>query len=267
MEAQGPRRVAFLSHICPMSSFKLPRAVSWPLTIQRGEAQLSAALAVVFDDESLVWNELARELLGPTEFAYFSTLPSGRRRQGYLLGRYAAKVALVDLLQESDLRIIEIGRGVFDQPIVLYAQKQGWGVTVSHADSLAFALAFPMGHPMGIDAERIDSTSFEAILSQLSKREIGWIETANVKDKPELATALWTSKEALSKILCTGLTSPMQIYSLAEFNLIRSGTWEGLFQNFGQYKAIASVGSSYVLSIVLPRRSVLGGVCDIGEIL
>jgi hypothetical protein len=65
-----------------MSSFKLPRAVSWPLTIQRGEAQLSAALAVVFDDEYLVWNELARELLGPTEFAYFSTLPSGRSRQG-----------------------------------------------------------------------------------------------------------------------------------------------------------------------------------------
>jgi len=56
-----------------MTRFKLPRAVSWPLTIQRGEAQLSAALAVVFDDQSLVLNELADELLGPTEFAYFST--------------------------------------------------------------------------------------------------------------------------------------------------------------------------------------------------
>ena len=104
-----------------MTRFKLPRAVSWPLTIQRGEAQLSAALAVVFDDQCLVLNELARELLGPTEFAYFSTLPFGRRRQGYLLGRYAAKLALRDLLQESDLRIIEIARGVFDQPIVLFA--------------------------------------------------------------------------------------------------------------------------------------------------
>ena len=68
-----------------MTRFKLPRAVSWPLTIQRGEAQLSAALAVVFDDQSLVLNELADELLGPTEFAYFSSLRFGRRRQGYLL--------------------------------------------------------------------------------------------------------------------------------------------------------------------------------------
>jgi hypothetical protein len=45
-----------------MSSFKLPRTVSWPLAIQRGEAQLSAAQVVVFDDESLVLNELACEL-------------------------------------------------------------------------------------------------------------------------------------------------------------------------------------------------------------
>jgi phosphopantetheinyl transferase len=120
---------------------------------------------------------------------------------------------------------------------------------------------------MGIDAERIDSTSFETIFSQLSKREIEWIETANVEGKPELATALWTSKEALSKILCTGLTSPIKIYSLAQFNLIRLGTWEGLFQNFGQYKAMASIGSSYALSIVLPRSSVVDGVFDVGEIL
>ena len=120
---------------------------------------------------------------------------------------------------------------------------------------------------MGIDAERINSTRFETILSQLSEREIEWVETANVESKPELATALWTSKEALSKILCTGLTSPIQIYSLAEFNLIRLGTWEGLFQNFGQYKAMASIGSSYALSIVMQRRSVVEGAGDIGEIL
>jgi phosphopantetheinyl transferase len=88
-----------------------------------------------------------------------------------------------------------------------------------------------------------------------------------VEHKPELATALWTSKEALSKILCTGLTSPIQIYSLVEFNLIRLGTWEGLFQNFGQYKAMTSIYSSYALSIVLPRSSVMGGACDIGEII
>jgi 4'-phosphopantetheinyl transferase len=119
------------------------------------EAQLKATLTVVFADQSLVFDELAGELLGPTEFSYFCTLRSACRQQSYLLGRYAAKLALRDLLQESDFRIIEIARGVFDQPIVLFAQKQRWGVTISHTDSLAVALAFQAGHPMGVDAERI----------------------------------------------------------------------------------------------------------------
>src|ERR1700730_3618629 len=99
-------------------------------------------------------------------------------------------------------------------------QKQGWGVTISHTDSLAFALAFPTGHPIGIDAERIDSTCFETIFSQLSEREIEWIEAAKVERKPALATALWTGQEALLKIVGTLLTSPIQIYGLVEFNLI-----------------------------------------------
>jgi hypothetical protein len=59
----------------------------------------------------------------------------------------------------------------------------------------------------------------------------------------------------------------MRIYSLAGFNLTRWGTWEGLFQIFGQYKAMASTGSTYALSIVLPRNSVVDGACDIAEIL
>jgi phosphopantetheinyl transferase len=35
--------------------------------------------------------------------------------------------------------------------------------------------------------------------------------------------ALWTAKEALSKVLCTGLMSPVEIYNLSEFSRISSG--------------------------------------------
>src|SRR5258708_13102929 len=100
MEPQAKAR-CFLS-IGPMSSFKLPRAVSWPLTIQRGEAQLSAALAVVFDDQSLVLNQLARELFGPNEFAYFSTLPFRGPPHGYPLRRYPGELPFGYLLHHSN---------------------------------------------------------------------------------------------------------------------------------------------------------------------
>ena len=51
--------------------------------------------------------------------------------------------------------------------------------------------------------------------------------------------------------------SPVKIYNLAEFYQIDSGIWEGLFQNFAQYKARIWTGSSYALSIVMPKRSVI----------
>jgi 4'-phosphopantetheinyl transferase len=239
-----------------MSSFKLPRVLSWPLTIRRGEAQLKATQVIVFDDPASHLIEFAAEFLGPTENAYFSTLRFARRQQSYLLGRYAAKLALRDLLGEPDLRAIEIVRGVFEQPIVHCARSHRWCVTISHADSLAVALAFPTGHPMALDIEPIDLTRYETILSQLSNQETQWIEVS-AEHKLQLATALWTAKEALSKVLCTGLMSPVQIYNLSEFNAISSGYWEGLFQNFGQYKTITWIGSAHVMSIVLPKKSII----------
>src|SRR5882762_1639419 len=117
-----------------MTSLELPRAVRSLLTIQRSETQISAALAVAFDNQTADLNELADELLGPTEIAYFSTLKFARRQRSYLLGRYAAKLALRDLLNEPDLRAIEVARGVFDQPIVLSPQNLAWSVTISHTD-------------------------------------------------------------------------------------------------------------------------------------
>ena len=35
------------------------------------------------------------------------------------------------------------------------------------------------------------------------------------------------------------------------------GGWEGVFENFAQYKARVWIGSSHVLSIVVPKRSTL----------
>ena len=117
---------------------------------------------------------------------------------------------------------------------------------------------------MGLDAERIDLTRYETILSQLSNQETQWIE-ANAEHKLQLATALWTAKEALAKVLCTGLMSPVQIYNLSEFNRISSGNWEGLFENFAQYTTTTWIGTSHAVSIVLPKRSTIVNGRDIRD--
>jgi 4'-phosphopantetheinyl transferase len=238
-----------------MDPSKLPRTVSHSLCIQRGETRLTAVLVMAFEDGPGPFTELAVEFLGPLETVYLSKLRSERRRKSYLLGRYAAKLALREPLSEQDPKRVEILKGVFEQPIVHSRGKGGWGVTISHSDSLAVCIAFPAGHPFGVDVERIDQARQETILSQLSPQEIDWVESAPI-DGQRVATALWASKEALSKVLTTGLMTPLHIYNLSEFSRIDSGIWEGRFQNFGQYKVRVWAGASYVFSIAMPKRSV-----------
>jgi phosphopantetheinyl transferase (holo-ACP synthase) len=98
----------------------------------------------------------------------------------------------------------------------------------------------------------------------LPDQETEWIE-ANAEHKLQLATVLWTAKEASSKVLCTGLKSPVQIYNLSEFSRISSGNWEGHFQNFGQYKTATWIGTSHAVSIVLPKRSIIANEHEIYE--
>jgi len=239
-----------------MKPVGLPRTLQYPITIRRGEMGLKAMMVIAFDDRSSTWMEAVTELLGENEAAYFSTLRFARRQGSYLLGRYAAKTALSSVLAEPDLRAIEIERGVFEQPIVRCGRNGRWEVTISHTEDLAAALAYPAGHPMGVDLEQIDPGQHETILSQLSEREIGWLNLHSA-DRFQFASALWAAKESLSKVLRTGLMANIRVYDLTEFNLIDSRAWEGFFENFAQYKARVWIGSNHVLSITCPKRSTL----------
>ena len=239
-----------------MNPAGLPRTLSYPITIRRGEIQLRAMMVVVFNNPSKGWMEVATKLLGGSETAYFSALRFAGRQESYLLGRYASKLALSAVLSEPDLRAIEIERGVFEQPIVRCDRNGGWDVTISHTEDVAMALAYPAGHPMGIDLEKFGPGQHETILSQLSEREIGWLRL-HTAERFQFASALWAAKESLSKVLRTGLMANIRVYDLAEFNVVDSREWEGFFENFAQYKARVWIGSKHVLSIAFPKRSTL----------
>ena len=244
----------------------LPRTRLYPLEFRREKERFKGRLALVFDDPASSPHELAGEILGKVEAVYFSTLHFAPRQKSYLFGRYAAKLALSDLTSEVDLRAIEIVRGVFEQPIVHCRHSPGLSVTITHSGSLALALAYPTGHPCGIDVEVINPSRYPTILSQLSEQEKKWLRTSLTREH-EMATAIWAAKEALSKVLTTGLMSPMQVYNLAEFKKLGSRVWEGLFENFAQYKVKVWVGSSHAFSVAFPKRSVLDFNDDLGAVL
>jgi phosphopantetheinyl transferase (holo-ACP synthase) len=240
-----------------------------PLSLRRAAQEIEAVFGFVTAGEFEFLRDRAADFLSEPELRYFAGLRFERRQQSYLLGRFAAKLAAGEYLREGALKKIEVFAGVFEQPLVKYLAEDVPGVSISHCAGLAVALAFPAGHPMGIDVEGISAERVATMKSQMTARELGWAESGEAREDI-LCAVVWTAKEALSKVLKCGLMSPMEIMRLSDLKRGAGGAWEGLFENFAQYKsaswtACAHVGS--VLSIVLPKNSQLSAGPDLASIL
>ncbi|WP_103867464.1 4'-phosphopantetheinyl transferase superfamily protein [Aquimarina sp. I32.4] len=194
------------------------------------------------------------DLLHPSEKSYYECLKFERRRKSYLLGRIAAKRAVLKLL-DDDKKIVSfsIQFGVFQFPVVKNIQNENIQVSISHCNNIGVALAFPEEHPMGIDIEKIDEAKINIIKSIISDEEEGIIKSFSLA-KREGFTIMWSIKEALSKILKTGLTVDFKIF---EIKLIHQQGFFfiGIFKNFIQYKSISFIENNYVCSIVLPKNT------------
>jgi len=191
--------------------------------------------------------------LHEAELATYCQLDFPERRQSYLAGRYIAKKVLSAYLLEEDLRQIRIDAGVFGQPVVVHASGQSPAVSISHSHGSAVALAFHEGHPMGIDLERVTSGAKAAVDSQITAREKRLYRPGE-EEEAIFYTRLWTVKEALSKVLRTGLMMPFWVLEVASIG--QAGGWtESTFRHLAQYKALSFLWENHICSIVLPRNS------------
>ena len=197
--------------------------------------------------------QMMSDILHHEEVAYFQTLRFDKRRESYLIGRYAAKQALAALTKENDLRKIVIQPGIFSQPIVTHSYSNNIQVSITHCDEIAAGVAFPEAHPMGIDIEKVNADKRNVLEGQMTQAEKIMILNHSCSYDRMLAV-LWTAKEALSKTLKTGLTAPLSIF---ELNRLESKHDHiiSLFKNFGQYKAVSFNLRSFVCSLVYPKNS------------
>ena len=240
--------------------------VVFQLDLKRADQSFTAWLAFVGKSEFERLADLAPDFLSAQELAYFRQRKFPRRQQSYLLGRYAAKLALAQSLPERKLRHIDIYPGVFDQPLVRHLSAETFGVSLSHCADLAVAIAFPAGHPMAVDVEPVDPARVATIRSQLSPNEWAWAK-ATPDDEARTCALIWTAREALSKVLHCGLTTPSETLAVAHWKLQPKGNWESSYANFAQYKCLSWANARLVLSIVLPKRTTLGLPVDLGSVL
>ncbi|GAB6931217.1 hypothetical protein JCM10914A_52000 [Paenibacillus sp. JCM 10914] len=189
------------------------------------------------------------ELLHHEEWKYYRSLQFERRIRSYLAGRYAAKKAISMYLKEDDLSQIRIERGVFNQPLVVHAQNVQ--VSITHSGHLAAAVAFSEKFPMGIDIEQICEGNRDVLHNQITAKELNLIQSLPYSED-QLLTLVWTAKEALSKVLKTGLSTPFGIFELQQIN-VKNDVFVSCYENFYQYETVSFMLDSFVCSITYPK--------------
>lgn len=198
---------------------------------------------------------LADEFLHFEELNYFDTVKHEKRKRSYLLGRCSAKGAFMTLAGEVDPKKVLIKPGIFGQPVIKYDSKQDVQVSITHCDNLGAAIAFMEDVPMGIDIEKVDQNKTAVLESQMTDEEKEKAKSA-LYSYSSMLTVMWTIKEALSKILKTGLTTPFTLFEISKIET-DSNYVTSYFRHFGQYKAISFDLGNHICSIVYPKNTEL----------
>lgn len=219
------------------------------LDIRRDDGGYTACISLVRAELGPLL-AIAPQFLCDREQAEFAGLAE-RRRQSFLLGRYCAKTALCSHTGTKAPGAFWIDKGVFGFPLVRGSATAG--VSLSHSEDWGCALAYDDRHPMGVDIQCVRHDLATAAATQLTQWEQA-LSTLAATDPVTGAFVVWSIKEALSKVLRTGLMTPSVLYELK--TLDQPGThWEATFRNFAQYRALAFALPGAVLAIALPARS------------
>lgn len=200
----------------------------------------------VFDDIIL---SQAAMILSPNEMKRYNSFKIDVPRTKYLLGRYSAKQAYLKLSGEiSSMSKIEIKNGIFANPIL---NDPEFDISISHTYGMGAGIVFDRSFPIGIDLEKIDLSKVAALRLMTSKVEI---ENINTISELDILTVAWCFKEALSKVIKTGLTIPLELLKIEKF-MIKTDIFRCIFSNFTQYSGYAKkITNNIVIAVVYPNQ-------------
>lgn len=190
--------------------------------------------------------------LHPLERDYYNNLTDEERKISYLLGRYSAKQAIFAIDGQPPQNTL-IKHGLFNQPVCTNTTNQNIQVSISHCENIGTAVAFPEVVPMGIDIERINPEILHVFERQMTEKEKELIKTFD-HSYIEMLVVLWTAKEALSKVLKTGLKTPFKIYEIKSLTVFDNHIICN-FRYFKQYKGISFILNSFALTVVYPKNT------------
>lgn len=142
----------------------------------------------------------ADAILSPQEQTYYQTLRFPKRRSEWLGGRFALKQLTARVLHITDLRAVDVLPQDSGKPELLAGGSPvSFAYSITHSNGFAAAAISTEGRYIGIDLEKIEHRIAAWATDFFHPDEL-------TENTDEFLTALWTQKEALVKLLGTGLS-------------------------------------------------------------
>ena len=188
--------------------------------------------------------------LHPFEINDLEKIRVEKRRNDYLIGRCAAKYAVMKLKDLSCQTDFYITNGFFRQPIVYGQDAQ---VSLSHTDDVGVAIAFSQECIIGIDIEIVrkdNSDILERIFTDHEKKIVKSFGTR----QSIISTMIWSLKEAMSKALRIGFTSSPKLFEVASMKEEDNYLF-CKFTNFTQFPARTYEKQNKVFALVYPFQT------------
>jgi len=179
-----------------------------------------------------------------------SAVLNGPRKREFEISRSLARLLIEEHFFEAEEELIdfEIKNSVFGQPIIMGSNIRSLGLSISHKPNLIGVVMFDRVHPVAIDIEPI------SIINQSVYRKFLTISEEDImKEKHLSPIVFWTAKEALSKMIGSGITIPMDFLEID--NITCSGEVNGRYKHFKQYNFISLEFRQHIISIVYPKFS------------
>lgn len=211
-----------------------------------GELAMQTTLVLVTADARLLAS--AEAALTRAEREAFAAFSFEKRRQDWLLGRYAAKLAVARAAgREEELASVEVSRDENGHPRATFtgAWPDGWDLSLTHGHGRAAALVGPAA--VGIDLERLRAIPPGGWRFFLTPRERDWLKEAPFGPHSEVVA--WALKEAAYKAV-QGRTQGMHHLTLDEVG--RGEARIGHAGPEGPLVARYEMGAGFCLAIATP---------------
>jgi 4'-phosphopantetheinyl transferase len=233
------------------------------LDLPAGPASQRVCVAVAFPSDLELPELAALQWLSAVEQARADRFRFGPPREGFVLGRLAAKLALAGWTADTSpaapvsgsIDVTQLGRfeivnGPQGEPVVAAPADGVIGVSLSHVNGRAVAVAFPRSAAVGIDLELVDPKRAETVRTALplSVAERRWLEAPGLADDAAWLL-LWTAREALGKALGCGLSCPWPTLALEWITREPDGTWSGRYEHHRTFACRSWAESDCVLTL------------------